>query len=319
MRLMQEEQPGWVLLGCQAHAFALLIKDLQSEKTVRNAWSKRVYATALMMSNVIHGAEGVRAELRAIQTNIYPDGVRDVATHCPTRFAILHMICKDLLRSEQALVQLVSSRDWAKASKDCTNADVFVAAATLVPARGRAPAFRFFSEAALLVVLVQPIADAIHQLEADKPLLSQMRPIWARLLAHAAAFDSNPDHAHVPPMLPLFQRRFEEHRVKEWPTAYLLDPINAVEDDGEWFLPWGALSALEQAAVKKCLLRMAGVAQAAAVEAEVTQLSLSALPDSMSAHLPVLTKRTPVPATATTPARQQIAATGMHTQGGGSR
>jgi hypothetical protein len=36
--------------------------------------------------------------------------------------------------------------------------------------------------------------DAIHQLEADSPLLSQVTMVWRKLEEHVAAFTSKPEY-----------------------------------------------------------------------------------------------------------------------------
>lgn len=77
---------------------------------------------------------------------------------------------------------------------------------------------------------------AIHQLESDKALLSQMLPIWKQLLKHAEDFDKHSDNDSRSAVLPLFERRYEMHRDKSWPAAFVVDPIHAFKADGEWFL-----------------------------------------------------------------------------------
>jgi hypothetical protein len=288
---MKDKHPTWLLLGCQAHAFSLLIKDLQSEKTLHCAWSKRVYSTALMMSNTINGVETVRSALRSMQQDVYQK-VKGIRTHCPTRFAILHMICCDIVASEEAIRRMVAARNWDRVASSSTHKDDFYAAATHVPARGRAPAFYFFDEVEALITVVQPICDAIHQIEADKPLLSQMLPIWKQLLQHAANFDAHPDNVTRPEMLPLFERRYIQHRDKAWTAAFVLDPIHATCEEGEWRLPFSTLELLEMQAVRKCLLELAGVEHEAALLAELARLQLAALPEAMCDALPMLTART---------------------------
>ncbi|KAG5189338.1 major facilitator superfamily domain-containing protein [Tribonema minus] len=208
--LMKQKHPTWLLLGCQAHALALLIKDLHGEKNARCDWSKKAYGKALMMSNTINGSETIHSALREQQKFKYGK-VKAVRSHCPTRFAILHFICSDLLDSEEAIKLMVGDRSWGKVSEGTTHAAAFTTAATVEPARGRAAAYYFFDEAAALKKLVQPVSDAIHQVESDKPLLSQMLPIWKQLLQHAADFDDHIDNVERSPVLPLFERRYNTH------------------------------------------------------------------------------------------------------------
>lgn len=292
--LMKQKHPTWLLLGCQAHALALLIKDLHGEKNARCDWSKKAYGKALMMSNTINGSETIHSALREQQKFKYGK-VKAVRSHCPTRFAILHFICSDLLDSEEAIKLMVGDRSWGKVSEGTTHAAAFTTAATVEPARGRATAYYFFDEAAALKKLVQPVSDAIHQVESDKPLLSQMLPIWKQLLQHAADFDDHIDNVQRSPVLPLFERRYNTHFDKSWPAAYVLDPVYAYKIDGEWFLPFSKLSRLESKGAQECFLELGGGEHAEAVEAELVKLQLAPLPEPMWAALPTLTKRTSLP------------------------
>lgn len=290
---MKVKQPTWLLLGCQAHAFALLIKDLYGEKTTRCAWANKAYSMALMMSNTIASCEKVHTALREQQVFKY-GSVKQIRTNCPTRFAILHFICCDLLKSEDAIRLMVASRDWAKVSEGSTHAREFTGAATVVPGRGNRSDYYFFEEVAALVKLVQPVSDAIHQLESDQPLLSQMLPIWKQLLEHAKAFDEHEDNAKRAAVLPLFERRYEVHRDKTWPAAFALDPIHAIEQDGEWFMPLSKLSSIELQAAKACCIELGGVQNAQDIKTELFKLQLSPLPEHMTDALPMLTTRTTV-------------------------
>ncbi|KAG5192770.1 hypothetical protein JKP88DRAFT_274718 [Tribonema minus] len=126
--LMKQKHPTWLLLGCQAHALALLIKDLHGEKNARCDWSKKAYGKALMMSNTINGSETIHSALREQQKFKYGK-VKAVRSHCPTRFAILHFICSDLLDSEEAIKLMVGDRSWGLQDLgyqvDYTKADAF--------------------------------------------------------------------------------------------------------------------------------------------------------------------------------------------------
>ncbi|GFH25313.1 hypothetical protein HaLaN_23252, partial [Haematococcus lacustris] len=50
---------------------------------------------------------------------------RPVATHIDTRFAILFTICKDILRSKDALRMMVEQGDWNKIAASSTNTACF--------------------------------------------------------------------------------------------------------------------------------------------------------------------------------------------------
>ena len=59
LQLLKQDQPGWILLGCQAHALALLLKDLGDATKGKIKWFSKVYDIALMMTAVINGSDKV--------------------------------------------------------------------------------------------------------------------------------------------------------------------------------------------------------------------------------------------------------------------
>lgn len=175
---------------------------------------------------------------------------------------------------------MVVSREWAKVSESCTRADESTGAATVVSAHDLHHSYFFFSEAAALLLLVQPISDAIHQLEADKPLLSQMVPIWNQLLKRAEIFDTSNNNSREA-ILPLFRRRYEIHQDKAWPSAFVLDPIHARLLGGEWLLPFAGLKPAELKAARACFIELGGAANEEAIETEIVKLPLAPLPGAM--------------------------------------
>ena len=72
----------------------------------------------------------------------------------------------------------------------------------------------FWQGVARMVELVQPVCDAIHQLEADRPLLSRVLPIWVHLLNHAKAFDAKYELTCNARTARIFNRRFALHYQK---------------------------------------------------------------------------------------------------------
>ena len=105
----------------------------------------------------------------------------------------MQFILQDLVRSKEAIRKAEISDEWADAAASATHADEFKAAVLgmgtqqVAPTRGRAAAgqqgsnrFDFFKEASLCIEAAQPISDAIHQLEADRPLLSQVSGVDQR-------------------------------------------------------------------------------------------------------------------------------------------
>ena len=92
-----------------------------------------------------------------------------------------------------------------------------------------------------VITLMRPFSDAIHQIEADKPLLSQMLPIWKSLREHVDkwAIQSQAVFGKTVGLevIKMFNNRFEKHYQPEMSAAYVVDPINFVEDESGHLRP----------------------------------------------------------------------------------
>ena len=138
MKLLKADHPGWIMLGCTAHALNLLIKDLASAKRGAHPWLVKVYDAAIEMSNTINNADKVRAALDFHQQRCGDGKARAISRHTPTRFGTIHFICKDLYRERAPIKAMVIAGDeddgsddegegnrqelapsWAAVSKDC--------------------------------------------------------------------------------------------------------------------------------------------------------------------------------------------------------
>jgi hypothetical protein len=316
LKLLKVEHPEWILLGCAAHAFNLLIKDLGDSKRGRCMWLVRVYQKALMMCNTINNADKVRAALDYQQKRRGDQKVRTISRHTPTRFGTIHLICKDLYRERgpiRAMVSAVdddgsepdadgeeeqeqgeSARSWAQASKDCEHGDEFYRAAL----EGEGEDFTW-AAMDLAIKLINPISDAIHQLEGDKPQLSWLLPAWVKIITGVRAFEAqHKDCAtfkgETEKLVEIVGERFEKHYDTSWAAAHLVDPMFAQQGAQGWYLIKGresVLTARKLVDALACLKQLAGPGNAAAVQAEFSRLKLAPLPAGMAEDLPALTER----------------------------
>ncbi|KAL6761305.1 hypothetical protein V8C86DRAFT_2535438, partial [Haematococcus lacustris] len=76
------------------------------------------------ISKTLHECDKIGNALDTAQVHKY-GAKRPVATHIDTRFAILFTICKDILRSKDALRMMVEQGDWNKVAASSTNAACF--------------------------------------------------------------------------------------------------------------------------------------------------------------------------------------------------
>ena len=152
----------------------------------------------------------------------------------------------------------------------------------------------YFTDAQTVADITQPIMDAIHTIEADKPLQSQMLPMYDSLAAHLDKVHAEGSAAVKRLKLPqLFADRKAKLWVPSFSAAYLLDPIYFTQDpSGVWWLPFTKLSAEQQAEAKKCIMSLTPVANQAAAAMEWDSMLLDGLPKSITGEvMQLLTER----------------------------
>jgi hypothetical protein len=159
-------------------------------------------------------------------------------SHAPHRFGTLMFVLKDVLRSKGPLRDAVMDAAWGDASAGSSKAqEVHRIVAGYRTA--------FWEDAALLETICQPIMDAIHNLEGDKPLLSQLRSVYKQIREHFQALmtkEDIPDKVKRSRLLTVAQERLDKHYKPCFDAAFLVDPINFIKQEGEWFPPVAQLS-----------------------------------------------------------------------------
>jgi hypothetical protein len=100
MKQMGESDHGLVNVGCVAHALALLFKDVGKKNP---QWIVNVYKKCLDISNVVNGAQRLNQLLHDLQheamtplTPLLHKKPKGLSHHCPTRFAVMHAIARDI-------------------------------------------------------------------------------------------------------------------------------------------------------------------------------------------------------------------------------
>jgi hypothetical protein len=93
------------------------------------------------------------------------------------------------------------------------------------------------------IAVLQPIRDVIYTVEADRPLLSSLIPIWTGLRSKLSAALENPANATLlggkspGAILGVFDKRYEKNYQPAFAAAYHVDPLH-LEDNGRGqFLP----------------------------------------------------------------------------------
>jgi len=218
--------------------------------------------------------------------------IKAVASHLPHRFAVALKIVSDLITTKDALVEMTEDKDWAEAVKNAKNPEA------LLKSRDR----KWWVKLRLVEELLQPVSDAIHQLEADYPMFSQVMRVWILLMDHATRWQqvalANPDvpASFVVNVVRLFRRRLEKHLSAAAIAAYMVDPINWVDVRGEGvYRPPQLPRSWETLAVEE-MARLAGTSVEEA-RREVSQLRRGEWPQELQDYANELaTWRRQVPA-----------------------
>jgi len=77
----------------------------------------------LKISLVIGDAAGIRTALHECQEKEYGK-TKAIASHCPTRWGITHIIAQDIIDTKAALRNLVERPDWKKLAETSSNSGV---------------------------------------------------------------------------------------------------------------------------------------------------------------------------------------------------
>ncbi|GFR43149.1 hypothetical protein Agub_g4173, partial [Astrephomene gubernaculifera] len=171
----------WLTAGCKAHGYALSFKDIANAAKCR--WGSKVVDAILMISNTINNSERIKSAVHAAQVTAY-SSIRAIAVNAPTRFACQLFIARDIHASKAALKATVLSEDWADVSSSSIHGNRLRDAIL-----GNGEYSSFWQRLDRYLELMQPFSDAIHQLEADRPMLSQVHDVHLKLHEHTAAFE----------------------------------------------------------------------------------------------------------------------------------
>lgn len=228
-----------------------------------------------------------------LRTPLAPVCTQTIAfpSHCPTRFGVLVEIGQVVLRNKEAIKATCADDAFDTIAAGSTNAAAF---AKIAVGPG---CTTFWQSLASVLELLQPVRDAIHQLEGDQAMLSQLRGVWSSLHKHflqwhAKLADTSPLKAdNVPEVL---RQRKEKSMHDATLVAYALDPLNFLESSDQWTSPAAQLSTAEEKRAKKLLYRLLDANTEEAqkvVQKEWSRFKLAALPEEVTSDLAYLTER----------------------------
>jgi hypothetical protein len=260
MLLLQKKYPKWLLRGCLAHGLHASMKDIATYKkgtgqqardnTFGLEWADKVVMLCHKLANYIQDSGPAKAMVNKAQELEY-GARRSIDVPAPTRWCSNFMVAKSVLASKQALQTTVRTQACSESfsGESLTTAQLITEMVenTRKTSRNSPQPFYFWEKVTLFVELFQPFSDAIHQVEADLPFLSQAWLMLNSLQQHVAAFIEN--HSNelgiTGRLQETFDRRWELRTGASrapilnaaYFAAHLLDPAFAKEDaDGNMML-----------------------------------------------------------------------------------
>jgi hypothetical protein len=176
------------ILACYICCF----KKGQGAKAKDNTWGLQWADTVVMLcnkiSNCIQDSTTAKGMVHEAQEAIYGKR-RAIEVHAPTRWASNFKVVKSVWRKlssklcgQKSGAQL--SRERPKPQQDAVQNTYNAVQNTYKMSRKAAEPLYFWEKVDFFPELITPVADAIHQVEADLPLMSQAWPMLQQLQIH---------------------------------------------------------------------------------------------------------------------------------------
>eukprot|EP00245_Coleochaete_scutata_P016555 TRINITY_DN776_c0_g2_i1.p1 TRINITY_DN776_c0_g2~~TRINITY_DN776_c0_g2_i1.p1 ORF type:complete len:775 (-),score=150.13 TRINITY_DN776_c0_g2_i1:187-2511(-) len=119
----------------------------------------------------------------------------------------------------------------------------------------------FWWDAEFAITLAQPIREAIHSVDTERPSLSQCLPLWnsvrARIKEWTQSVEFMPQNeGRDDRLLDLLDRRFQQNYHAAWAVSYLLDPLYAVQQADRCLPPYDQLTVEQKTDVDRLLPKL---------------------------------------------------------------
>jgi hypothetical protein len=178
-----------------------------------------------------------------------------IAAHCETRFGSKQLVIRSLMKAKDALISICATkelRDYSKTPSGASAREMI----TSVMDMGDGT---FWEMAQVLEDLFLPVMDAMHKIEADKPLLSRVLPMINELEKHFEKFEMLYPQLGSGLSEVIHKRLREKYYKKCLASAYLLDPANFQQlDECTYRLPVQHLTHSERSDALKDVERLGG-------------------------------------------------------------
>lgn len=217
MAELEKDMPWLINLTCQAHALSLVLKDLYKESPMY----KRVVDAAKEICQLFNNSNVALAMLHSQQREVY-NATRNIRAYPEHRFAFHVQMLEDIRDNSKALKALVLDEDFI------TKFPPSKATAQALYMHVGNPCSNFFAELDCVLTLGVPLQKAIHVVESNRPMVSQLIPLWNAIQSAVDEWDGNySTYADTcsGQLKTLVEQRFKSNYHKAWALATLVDPL----------------------------------------------------------------------------------------------
>jgi hypothetical protein len=208
LKKLHQKYPWMVNLVCLAHGLNNLLKDYRKHM----AWLDDAIKQGLRIIHCVQETPRLKAELRRIhqqQKTTY----KALQSNCETRFATNCISLQSLVDNNSALTILAANTALWKKHGDIRQC---------ILRKG------FWKKVQWALELMQPVAQTITAVEANKPQLSKVLPIWKGLRAKLEAFcNKDPSKVNKSKLLEVFNKRYDKNYHPALSAAFVVDLANA--------------------------------------------------------------------------------------------
>ncbi|KAJ7570520.1 hypothetical protein O6H91_01G124000 [Diphasiastrum complanatum] len=239
----------WMVnVSCQAQGFNSLLKDFNKHLSLFRSVTSECLKFGIFFRNkapaiaCLHQYQ--RQELGSVRLIRLPSDWQSVEPQFPQ----LMLTLEDVLQSARPLELTITDESFKLMYADDSEARELME----VVLDGR-----FWTNLEAVLSLVKIVREMVHNMEVERPLISQCLPLWDDLRARVKdwclrwAVDGSL-------LEDVIQRRFNKNYHPAWSAAYILDPLYLLKDNsGRYLPPYKSLTEEQEKDVDRLITRLA--------------------------------------------------------------
>eukprot|EP00898_Chlorokybus_atmophyticus_P001601 jgi/Chlat1/2441/Chrsp17S08740 len=258
LRSLETLYPWVVATTCQAYALDLLMRDLARALPFVQMVLDQAQALAVFFSTDIRAQTlFLEAQKRTYGGDLPPRALMVPPDTRPGRLADL---LKDVYNAAEPLRQLASSTSWEATGLDAEE--------TALATKEVILSDQFWADASAGLTLLGPIRELLSWVETERPLISQIHPMWVAVMEHVKQWCAGHGYSDATATTAVRQRwKKSEHG--SYYLSFLMDPHNHEQAGDKFVPPLGALAEMQQEQARDELYRVCQLQRGTAAGTEL--------------------------------------------------